>query len=163
MAWGPGSLVAFADMADIDFSQLDAYQVRADKTRVYTLPISTKKGAPFVELDVVSAHEPANPGYRDERSRGVRKGIRKASQLTGPDGARWLKALLDEDRKLYPKHVIKGWRHVYNAGGTEIPFSAGACEALLGRVPDDMFEGLRDFCGDPDNHREISLEEVAKN
>lgn len=150
-------------MADLDFSQLDNLQVNGAATRVYTLPISTKPGAPLVELDVVSAHEDANLGYRDARARGVRRGIKKATQLTGPEGPRWLAAFRDEDRRLYPQHVIKGWRHVYNKAGEPIPFTPQAAEVLLAKLPNDYVDGLRDFCGDPDNHRDVTLEEVAKN
>lgn len=77
----------------------------------------------------------------------------------------------DQDRKLFPKYVITGWKDetVQDSEGNPVPFSKENCELFLRALPNDIFDELRTFCGEPDNFREdddlgaSDVEELAGN
>ena len=69
----------------------------------------------------------------------------------------------EQDRELYPKHVIVDWRRVVDKKGNEVPFSVENCAAYLKALPDWIFEAVRRFCEINANFvEEIDLEEKAK-
>jgi len=68
----------------------------------------------------------------------------------------------DEDRLLYSKHVITGWRGVCDASGKEVPFSQESCHHFFQALPDDIFDSVREFFGNPANFRQgIDPEDAA--
>lgn len=54
-------------------------------------------------------------------------------------------------RKLYPEHIVAGWRHFVDANGVEVPFSVAAVRDLFAQLPDWILDGIRAFCDDPQN------------
>lgn len=68
------------------------------------------------------------------------------------------------DRELYPKHIIRGMRHVPNENGEAVPYSPEAAVELVSLLPDDLFDQVRVFCNEPRNFTEtMFVEGVAKN
>ena len=67
-----------------------------------------------------------------------------------------LKDNRERDRGLYPKHVVLGWKNVKDKVGAVVTFNQEDCEAFLRAIPDDEFDGLREFCRDASNFREIA-------
>jgi hypothetical protein len=78
-----------------------------------------------------------------------------------------LAQIRDQDRKLYPKHVIRGWQHVKDANGLEVPFSEEYVTEFVRQLPDWVFDELREFCTNEANftaeRREMNAPELAKN
>lgn len=62
----------------------------------------------------------------------------------------------DRDRSLYPKHVVTGWKNVVDRDGKPVTFTQTDCEAFLRALPDDEFDGLREFCRDAANFRDVA-------
>jgi hypothetical protein len=117
-------------------------------------------------LDVAPATE-ANKPYLNgvlARSKKLARRLRGARMTVEV-----LQESREQDRELYPKHVVKGWRNVFDADGNEVPFCPEACAEFLQAIPNDMFDELRTFCGNADNFRhpdegdEEDAEELAGN
>lgn len=62
-----------------------------------------------------------------------------------------VKAARDEDRRLFPMHVIVGWKDLCNANKVPVPFSKAACAQFVSQLPDWLFDELRNFCSDVSN------------
>ena len=54
-----------------------------------------------------------------------------------------------EDRRLYAKHIVKGWGNLVDADGSHVEFSVESCGEFLSAIPYWMFDELRDFSSDP--------------
>lgn len=67
-----------------------------------------------------------------------------------------LDANREQDRELYPQFVVTGWdeKTIADSEGNDVPFSRENCELFLQALPNDIFDELRNFCGDPDEHRD---------
>lgn len=147
-------------MSTFDF--LDQYEV-TDATRAEFVfhEIQGLDGTGIV-LDVAPAGEP-NPLYFNALSSFAMK---RSRSLKSGDGAVVIKQVRDLDRKLYPQHVIKGWKNMPDTGGTEVPYSKKSAAEFLSKLPDHYFDKLREFCADLDNFANVSLEDAeatAKN
>lgn len=57
----------------------------------------------------------------------------------------------DEDRELYAKFVVKGWDKVVDDDGKAVPFSVEACTEFLTKLPNYLFDEVRQFCTAPAN------------
>jgi len=62
----------------------------------------------------------------------------------------------ERDRELFPKYIITGWEDVFDAKGVPVTFSKDDCKSFLDALDDDEFDGLREFCGDAVNFRDIA-------
>lgn len=74
--------------------------------------------------------------------------------------------MTEEDRKLFPQHVIVGWENVYLQNGTPLEFSQAACAALFQQLPVDIIDSIRNFFASPDNFRDTDKqdqEQTVKN
>lgn len=56
-----------------------------------------------------------------------------------------------EDKALWAKYVVRGWKNVVNNEGTPVSFSSAACQELFDALPYWAFDRLRSFTGDPSN------------
>lgn len=87
-----------------------------------------------------------------------------------------LKKNRDEDRKLFPRHVLVGWEKVETAEDRHrpaeekeyVPFSAEHAAELCAALPDHLFDRIRNFASTPEQfYPEDELppdaEELAKN
>jgi hypothetical protein len=72
----------------------------------------------------------------------------------------------NDDKVLYPRHVIKGWENITDNDGKKVPFSVEEVTEFLKVLPDWIFDEVRVFCVQPENFVEEELpdtEEVSKN
>lgn len=65
--------------------------------------------------------------------------------------AKFMDEMREQDRELYPQCVIVGWKHMPDAEGKDVPFSAEACAELLAELPNWIFDGVRGYAQDPEN------------
>lgn len=143
-----------------DFGYLKQLDVTKEKTAEFSMPQIMVNGKSPV-LVVTPATE-ANAGYFNA----LLKRSKKAARLvrSGNISVQTIKDNRGEDRTLYPKYVVKGWRDVVDATGEEVPFSAEACADFLAALPDWLFDDLNSFCKEPTNFSEaLDIETAAKN
>lgn len=141
-----------------DFSHLK--KLAPDRSRTAEYVFTEIESSPT--LTVRTAGEMNTPYWRallnDQISRPRSSGRRSAQAV---DKA--LKHGRDMDRKLYAKHVVVGWKSVFDSDGYVVPFSPEACAAFLDALPDFLFDTLRAFCTEPGNFQDIvDGEEAAK-
>ena len=128
-----------------DFSHLQSLQVTSDKTAEY----------PLVEIEgdyvlVVRSANEGNKDYMNEllRLTGQGRGQRRAKVKVD---IKAMDAMRDNDKILYPKHVIVGWKGVQDSKGKNVPFTAEAANDFIASLPNWIFDGLRGFANDPEN------------
>lgn len=130
-----------------DFSYLKQVDVKAADTKEYHINQISVAGKTPVLL--VTAATEANTPYYNSLLRDAIKNARKVKK--GGVSAEMMKKNRDQDRELYPKHVIKGWVDVVDGSGETVPFNAEACADFLSQLPDWIFDDLRNYCSDPTN------------
>ena len=101
---------------------------------------------PEAEICIRPATE-ANAPYYNALIRRVGKGRRAVKQLTAAD----LERHRDDDRALYGKLVLAGWKGVLDVEGQEIPFSRDAASELCEKLPGWLFDRLRNHASQPEN------------
>lgn len=142
------------------FGHLKQFDVESDHTTEYTISRITVNGV-SPTLKVAPATE-ANKPYFNAQIRYTQKNLR--SMRSGGMSGRTLEEMRELDRDLYPKYVIKGWRDVVDADGNDVQFSKSECEAFLSELPDWIFDEVREFCSNPQNHVDaVDVEATAKN
>lgn len=70
----------------------------------------------------------------------------------------------DQDRELFPRHVITDWKDVVDSKGKPVAFSRENCEEFLQHLPDHIFDQVRDFFATPENFVGdlVSIEETEE-
>lgn len=140
------------------FGHLKKLEVVPGRTREF--PLYDLEEEPVLTVGPATS---ANKGYNTE----ILKRGRKVAALinSGNIGEELATILRGDDRKLYPVHVIKGWKGVIETGGEEVPFTPENCADFLRALPDWIFDKVRAFASDPRNFIEESLdaEAAAKN
>jgi len=131
-----------------NFSNLEKLKVKSSATALYTF--HDIEGEPT--LRVRPAHE-VNNAYMNavlKRGKKMLRTIRRGKMSTAV-----LKENRETDYGLFPRYIVEDWTVAPNdAQGNPVGFSRENCEAFLRAIPVDMFNDLRDFCGDIDNFRE---------
>lgn len=143
-----------------NFSHLGSLEVSADKTAEYTLHQITVNGV-SPTLIVAPATEVNKPYFNALLKRAGKNArqVRAGAVNTG-----LIEENRDEDRELYPKYVIKGWRNVLDVEGATVKFSQKEVQSFLDALPAWMFDDLRSFCGSPVNFTElVDIDTSAKN
>jgi len=133
------------EMSTPDFSHLSKLHVRPDSTAKYTF--YEIEGEPCLEVKPTTE---INKGYLNAV---LRKGRRTLMRMRNTKmSTDMLKQNRDQDRELYPEHVVVGWpTPPKDSDGKDVPFSKEACEAFLKALPDFLFDDLRIFCGSSSN------------
>ena len=127
-----------------DFSHLQSHAAQASKTARHTF--YEIKGKPW--LDVAPAAAGNKPYFNALlRSQGKNRKRLRSGKITADD----IERARDEDRRLYAKHVVKGWGNVRDAKGKAVAFSQEACKDFLEALPYWLFDDLRGFASDPDS------------
>lgn len=80
------------------------------------------------------------------KSSGARRAARSGSMT-----ADVLDENLENDRTLFPIHVITAWEDVYDSAGNPVTFSGQACVAYLKAMPAWMVQELSNYCSIPSN------------
>ena len=101
----------------------------------------------------------ANPGYYNAMLAASGKRMRRMArtdQITGEDAAQ----NRDDDRQLYPRHVIKGWECIEGDPSTakegeldgegHVVFGRRAAETLCRVLPDHLMDRLRNHASTPE-------------
>lgn len=141
------------------FTKLAANRFDAQVTAEYEIQ-DFMMGGKYPVLTVRPATSD-NKGFLNESLKSTtKKTIRK-----GKLNAYMVERMRDEDRKLYAKHVLVGWKNVINDDGEHAPFSAENALAFLEAIDNHTFEDLRDFCREPENFgsEEFDTEELVGN
>lgn len=144
------------------FEHLKALEVK-DKTTEF--PLTMLRGCP--KLIVKPATE-SNKPYFNEVLRRSAKSVRKAVQGNITVDVETLEKNREDDRSLFPKHVIVGWSGVLDSDGKEVEFSQSNCKEFLHALPDWIFDQIGIFCRKNSNFVDIDLdaedaEDLAKN
>jgi hypothetical protein len=141
------------------FSYLEKLDVSASKTVEYT--INEIDSQPKL---LISPATEANKPYFNAILRRARKN-NKAVQA-GAINVGIIQSNRNEDRELYAQHIIKGWEGVVDDRGKVVEFNATDCLEFLQALPDYIFDGIREFASNPQNHtsqESIDVETTAKN
>ena len=141
-----------------DFSQIKQ-QESIKSTARYTF--YELEGEPWI--DVKPATERNKPFFNSllKRQRRGRRILRGGALTVDV-----IKRARDDDRELYSKYIATGWGNVVDVAGTAVDLSPDNCLAFLDAIPDESFDMLRDFAGDPQTFVEeaiIDTEETSKN
>ena len=141
-----------------DFSHLNKLNVTNESQAEYEL--SELEGAPV--LTVRPANE-SNAGYMNGllRLTGSKRAGRKVKTKVDTKA---MAEMRDNDKALYPEHVIIGWTNMLDAKGKQVVFSEKEAKDLLAQLPNWIFDGLRGFANDPESFIEgIDSEEKSGN
>jgi len=142
----------------MDFNHLKALEVQSERTAEYTFYQIV--GEPVL---IVSPATEANKPYFNALLKRSRKNSRRIT--AGSFTAAVIEENRDDDRVLYPKLIVKGWRKVSDSQGVSQDFSLEKCTAFLAALPDWLFDELRQFCIDPQNFIDdlVDVDELAGN
>ena len=131
-----------------DFSHLKKLDVTSENTQEYPMP--------EVVDDAVLILRPAN-----ESNKGY---INALLRMTGKHGMRKVKAKLDskalekqrdQDKELYPDHVIVGWKGIVDSKNKPVKFTPKAAAEFIDVLPNWLFDGVRTFASVPANFIEV--------
>ena len=126
-----------------DLRHLDVSEATAE----FALPQVSPKA-----VLIVAAATADNADYDAASKVLVAKRKRASSQVGGRVDAETVAQDRDDDRWLYPRYVIKGWKDVQNRQtGEEVSFTREACRELCEKLPGWLFDRLRLFCLNPEN------------
>lgn len=130
------------------FNHLRKLEVGADRLAWLDLP----EVSPGCRLQGRPATEANAPYYEalvarsGARSRTIARG--------GKLRVKHLKENRDEDRDLFPIHVITGWENVRDENDEPVPFSVQACAEFFQALPSDVVDRVRNFFATPDVFRD---------
>lgn len=143
-----------------DFNHLTKLDV-SDESRA-TFTFYQIEGEPKLEVTTASqANKPYQLAVLKKSSQATRAAAQSARL-----NPRMLAQNRNEDRELYPLHIVKGWSGVKDSKGKEVAFSIDNVKAFLVALPDWLFDELRLFCTSPQSFiegGEVDVEETAKN
>ena len=144
-----------------DYGYLKDLEVSPDKTARYTLHQITVNG--LTPVLIVAPATEANKPYFNALLKRAGKSARAVR--AGAISAGMIEENRDEDKILYPKHVIKGWENLVDGKTGEVTkFSVRECTDFINALPDWLFDDLSKFCGNPASFTELMDVQVnAKN
>jgi hypothetical protein len=137
-----------------DFSYLSSSEVTRDSTAELTLYDVRLPGGGHPTLIGRYAGETNRAYFTPQLEAAMRRQRRARKGQVDVEVLGQLRAL---DRKLYPQHVLTGWRDVCDADGKAVPFSAAACGDFIAALPWHIFDDVRSFFGDLANFRPDAL------
>lgn len=144
----------------VDFSHLSALQVSADKTAEYVIhQITVNDKSPVL---ILAPATDANKGFFNAL---LRRSSKQAAALkAGKVDVKMIEDHRDEDRVLYPKHVVKGWRDMVDAEGERVPFTQQNVTDFFEALPNWVFDDVREFARETSNYVDpLDVEIKAKN
>lgn len=141
----------------INFSHLSKLKVSADKTVDYDL--YQLEGEPVLQL--LPATE-ANKPYFNALLRASRKNVRAVQSKKV--NVHTIENNRNEDRQLYGKFIVKGWKGIVDSKGKEVEFSEENVLGFLAALPNEIFDDMRTFASETDNFIESGIaEQTSKN
>ncbi len=147
-------------MTNADFSHLKDLEVTNESTSDFTLHQITVNGkSPTLILAPASE---ANKPYFNALLK--RSGKTRRQVGSGNINAGLVAENRGEDRELYPQYVVKNWKDMVDAKGKKLAFNREDCEEFIGKLPDWLFDNVRNHAGEPSNFIEmLDIEVGAKN
>lgn len=151
------------------FNNVAKYKVSVDARVRYDLGIvlGERDGKPVTAVLVVTMANDLNPDFLNEvlkATPGDAKGrTLNPATATAAQKMVMIRSALEEDKKLFAKHVIKGWENVFDDTGREMPFSPEECLNFLNFLPEHIFKELRIYCQIADNFIGVDAAVLAKN
>lgn len=128
-----------------DFGQLRALEVTADKTAEYTL--HQVQGTPTLILaPATESNVPLFNAALKHAGKAANRAKAGAEKTLGT-----IKEGRTQDRELYSRFVVKGWRDVVDVNGDEVPLTRDNCLDFLTALPDYMFDDVREYSREPSN------------
>ena len=127
-----------------DFSYLKKLDIAGNRTARFT--IYQLEGRPTLIL--APATEDNKPFFNSllKRSRRTNQQIR-----AGGINSAVIKENREEDRRLYPLHIVKGWEDVKDTKEKVVSFTTDNAKSFLEALPDWIFDEVRMFAGNPNN------------
>lgn len=146
----------------VDFSHLQSLEVTNDRTAEYTFHnIEVNGKSPTL---IVAPAGEANKPYFNAL---LKRAGRTARQVSaGKINAGMIGENRDEERELFPAYVVRGWKDMLDADGSEVEFTRENCTDFIKALPDWLFDDLRTFCGKPENFVDsvnVEVEDLGKN
>lgn len=140
-----------------DFSYLERLNTK-EKTAEYQL--WQLEDAPIL---ILAPATEANKPYYNQLLRKSSKAVRRM-QSSGID-AGMLEKQRNDDKELFPLHVVKGWCGIKDANKKLVTFDKEAAKDFINALPNWIFDEVRNFAANPSNFIDdmINTEEVAGN
>mgnify|MGYP003634246050 CR=1 FL=1 len=132
-----------------DFSFLDSQKTQGTVEKEFTLHGLTMPDGSTPVLMGVFAGE-TNPPYWNAqlKRQGKRLATTQAAVKAGDIDGALIKQGREDDRDLYPLHIIKAWKNVIDAEGKPVKFSTADCQGLFQHLPNETMEAVRGYFGD---------------
>lgn len=161
-------------MAKFDFQNLNVADGRTGKLVLHQIALGGS--TPFL---TVKPATDATKGYYNAVLRRAGKSVRQVQ--AGAINASLMNENRDDDRRLYPLHIIVGWGYIKDDGeevvgfmpdadGAKTPFTKENCHDFVAALPNWLFDDVRQYCGNSvnfvsDEHVEtaVEVEVAAKN
>lgn len=104
--------------------------------------------SPGARLQLRPAGE-SNPPYYNAM---LRRSGKRARQMVKTDtiDAEMLRLNREDDRELFPLHVVVGWEGIVDDKDTPVPFSREDCAELLQALPNWTFDKVRHHAATPE-------------
>lgn len=147
----------------MSFKQLKNLEIKSEMTAELTLHDIENPDGTSPVLILAPATE-VNKGYYNGLLRRSRKNMRNI-QAQNFDTS-MIKDNRDNDRVLYSKHIVKGWRTVKDDKGKNVTFNEESCLGFLEALPDWLFDNVRNFATIVRNFIDVDVpdvEETSKN
>lgn len=143
----------------VDFSHFSSLKVKDNTARYEMDQITIQGESPVL---IVSPATEDNKPYFNELLKRAASTSRKFKR--GKISVDMLSQNREEDRGLYPIHIIKSWEKVYDSSGEPVPFSVDAAKEFVAMLPTWLFDDLRAWCGEVANFIDtLDVEITAKN
>lgn len=103
----------------------------------------------------------SNKGYFNSILRKSRRNLRNLR--AGAINEKLIAENREQDRVLFPKHVIVDWKDMPDGDGNSVPFSPDTCEEFLRALPNWIFDEIRAFAGNNENFygETMAAEDIA--
>jgi len=126
----------------MSFNQLKALELNDEMTAELTLHDIENPDGTSPTLFLAPATE-VNKGYFNGLLRRSRKNMRNIQEQNFDTSM--IKDNRDNDRVLYAKYIVKGWKNVKDDKGKDVPFNEENCQGFLEALPDWLFDKVRNF------------------
>jgi hypothetical protein len=144
-----------------DFSFLKGLQVTPETTAEYrfsNILLANGKNPVFIVRPATESNKP----YFNAVLR--RSGKNAKALSAGQLDSEMIDEGRRDDRELFPKYIVTGWRDVVDSSGELVPFSKEECASFLQQLPDEEFSDLKQYCGNVRNFvKPIDVGDLAKN
>jgi hypothetical protein len=129
------------------FGHLKQLDVKSDSTADMTLhQIEVNDVSPTL---VVRPATDANKPYFNALLKRSGRNMRQVQ--SGKITAGLIEDNREEDKVLFPKHVVVGWKDMLDEKGKEIPFTEADCQDFVESLPNWLFDDICQFAKNPQN------------